>query len=112
MANVFDYSLRRFHQNITLDEISSVANMNKYAFCRYFKMCTNKSYFSFLLELRIEEAAIALYKYPDKTIAEIAEACGFQNLAHFNRQFKLIKKARPSDYMGLKNERLKKDRKI
>ena len=36
--------------------ITEVANMTKNAFCKYFKKRTNKSYFSFLNELRIENA--------------------------------------------------------
>jgi AraC-like DNA-binding protein len=31
-------------------------------------------------------------------IVEVAYACGFNNLANFNRQFKKLKKMTPSDF--------------
>lgn len=98
MRNVFEYTMDHFKSEITLDTIAEVANMTKNAFCKYFKKRTNKTYFSFLNELRIEFASKLLISNKESTIAEIAELSGYNNLSNFNRQFQIIKQQSPSDY--------------
>jgi len=98
MNNVFQYAMNHFQESISLDEISGKANMSKNAFCRYFKKRTNKTFFQFLIEIRIEHACKLLYKNQDLSISVISELCGFQNIANFNRKFKELKKMTPSDY--------------
>ncbi|MGB0891569.1 MAG: AraC family transcriptional regulator, partial [Flavobacteriaceae bacterium] len=56
MRDVMDFTIHHFDKNIDLDEIANKANMTPNAFCRYFKQRTNKTYFSFLNELRVENA--------------------------------------------------------
>lgn len=104
MRNVFEYTMNHFNSEITLDGISEVANMTKNAFCKYFKKRTNKSYFTFLNELRIEQACKLLVSNKELSIVVIAEQSGFNNLSNFNRQFKAIKQQSPSEYR--KNNRL------
>lgn len=104
MRNVFEYTMNHFNSEITLNGISEVANMTKNAFCKYFKKRTNKTYFSFLNELRIEHASKLLASNKELSIAVIAEQSGFNNLSNFNRQFKVIKHQSPSEYR--KNNRL------
>jgi len=98
MRDVFEYTMNHFNEEISLSTISEVANMTKNAFCKYFKKRTNKTYISFLNELRIERACKFLLTHKDKPVAEIAEDCGFQNISNFNRQFKTIKKTSPSAF--------------
>jgi AraC-like DNA-binding protein len=75
--------------------------MTKNAFCKYFKKRTNKTYFQFLNELRIENACQVLIKNPDSTIVEIAYRNGFNNISNFNRKFKELKLTTPSSYRRL-----------
>nr|WP_306462206.1 AraC family transcriptional regulator [Flavobacterium cupreum] len=98
MQTVFEYVMTNFHQNITLDEIASIANMTKNAFCRYFKVRTNKSFFQFLIEVRIERAAKLLSSNAELSVLEIAELCGFNNISNFNRKFKELKHLSPLQY--------------
>ena len=98
MQTVFEYVMTNFHQNITLDEIASIANMTKNAFCRYFKVRTNKSFFQFLIEVRIERAAKLLSSNGELSVLEIAELCGFNNISNFNRKFKELKQLSPLQY--------------
>lgn len=98
MRNVFEYTMNHFRSEITLDGIAEVANMTKNAFCKYFKKRTNKSYFSFLNELRIEHACKLLVSNKETTIAVIAEQSGYNNLSNFNRQFQAIKQQSPSEF--------------
>ena len=98
MSKVYDYVMERYHEPITLDEIAEKANMSKNAFCRYFKKRTNKTFFQFLIEIRIENACKLIIKNPELAIAVIAEQCGFNNIANFNRKFKAFKHCTPTQY--------------
>ncbi|WNH09868.1 helix-turn-helix domain-containing protein [Thalassobellus suaedae] len=98
MNDVFNYAMENYFEPITLEEISEKANMSKNAFCRYFKKRTNKTFFQFLIEIRIENACKLIYNSPDISIASISEKCGFQNTANFNRKFKEIKGVTPTHY--------------
>lgn len=98
MNDVFRFTMENYFDPITLDEISGIANMSKNAFCRYFKKRTNKTFFQFLIEIRIENACKLIQNNPDFSISFISEQCGFQNTANFNRKFKEIKGVTPSFY--------------
>ncbi|OUR98367.1 AraC family transcriptional regulator [Flavobacteriales bacterium 33_180_T64] len=102
MRDVFEYTMNNFNKDITLTLISGVANMTKNAFCKYFKKRTNKTYITFLNELRIEHSCKLLLTNKDLSILEIAELTGFHNISNFNRQFKAIKKMSPSTFKTLK----------
>jgi AraC-like DNA-binding protein len=98
MSKVYDYAMERYQEPITLDEIAEKANMSKNAFCRYFKKRTNKTFFQFLIEIRIENACKLMVKNPELSVAAIAEQCGFNNIANFNRKFKAFKGCTPTRY--------------
>ena len=97
MRNVFDYTIDHFKSEITLDTIAEEANMTKNAFCKYFKKRTNKTYVTFLNELRIDYACKLLSSNKELSIAEIAELSGFNNLSNFNRRFQAIKRQSPRE---------------
>jgi AraC-like DNA-binding protein len=101
MQNVFEYVMNNYQKNISLEEIASIANMTKNAFCRYFRVRTNKSFFQFLIEIRIEHAGKLLSKKNELSVLEIAELCGFNNISNFNRKFKEIKNSSPLQYRKL-----------
>ncbi|UOB17855.1 AraC family transcriptional regulator [Abyssalbus ytuae] len=98
MNDVFQYAMDNFQENISLDDIANIAFMSKNAFCRYFKKRTNKTFLQFLIEIRIEHACKLLYKDHDLSVSVISELCGFQNIANFNRKFKVLKGITPSQY--------------
>ena len=98
MNAVFQFAMNHFHESFTLDDVADVAYMSKNAFCRYFKKRTNKTFFQFLIEIRIEHACKLLHKDQDLSIATICEFCGFQNIANFNRKFKELKEITPTQY--------------
>ncbi|MFK7811066.1 MAG: AraC family transcriptional regulator [Maribacter sp.] len=95
---VFDFVLRHFQEEIKLDAISNLVHMTPNAFCKFFKQRTNKTFFQFLIELRIEHACQLLQRNRDVSIAEISEVSGFKSISNFNRQFKAQKGSIPSSY--------------
>ena len=90
--------MNNFHNAISLNEIANVANMTPQSFCKYFKQRTNKTYFSFLNELRIEHACKLMLANNDFSISEISIKSGFNNISNFNRKFKLQKKTSPLQF--------------
>lgn len=52
MQDIFEYTMKYYNSDISLQTIEKIASMTKNAFCKYFKKRTNKTYFRFLNELR------------------------------------------------------------
>jgi AraC-like DNA-binding protein len=89
LTKIYLYTLSNFHRTITLKEIAATIYMCPNAFCRYFKSRTHKSYFDFLLEVRINHAR-KLLKETAYSIVVVGYESGFPNLSNFNRYFKAI----------------------
>lgn len=98
MRDVMDFTMQNYQQQISLDDVAQVSAMTKNAFCKYFKKRTNKSYFTFLNELRVENACKLLFSEERFSVAEVAEKSGFNNISNFNRQFKISKHCSPSSF--------------
>jgi len=94
---IFDFVINNFHQDISLKTVANLAFMTPNAFCRFFKNRTNKTFFQFLIELRLEHAC-QLLNDTTLSITEIAEKSGFNSISNFNRQFKAHKGISPSQY--------------
>ncbi len=86
---IMDFILDNFDEEIHLDEAASLVHMNKSSFCRYFKYKTHKTLSEVLNEIRIANACKLLVN-SDYTITEICYKSGYNNISHFNRQFKGI----------------------
>ena len=89
LTKIYLHTLNSFHRAITLKEIADTVYMAPNAFCRYFKSRTSKSYFDFLLEVRVNHAC-KLLKETDYSMVIISYESGFTNLSNFNRYFKAI----------------------
>ncbi|MGH1386559.1 AraC family transcriptional regulator [Kordia sp.] len=98
MSSVFEFVMNNFDQKIVLEDIATITNMTPNAFCKYFKQRTNKTFFKFLTEVRIENACKFLTNPSQLPIADIAYSCGFFNVSNFNRKFKEIKGITPSRF--------------
>jgi AraC-like DNA-binding protein len=94
---VFAYVFERFSEEITLKEISRVANMSPTAFCRYFKSHTNKTFSLFVIETRIQHSCKLILK-EDMNLSGIAFDSGFNNASYFTKQFKKIMGMTPLEY--------------
>lgn len=95
-----DYINQYYQNDITLDMIADHVGMNPSALCRYFKRKTGKKLFDFVTELRVAFAAKLLIN-SNISISKIAYDCGYNNLSHFNRQFKTVTSTTPTEYRKL-----------
>jgi AraC-like DNA-binding protein len=97
LTRIYLYTLNNFSRVIKLQEVADIVHMVPNAFCRYFKLRTNKSYFDFLLDVRVRHAC-KLLKEKDYSIVVVCYESGFSNLSNFNRHFKLITGKTPLEY--------------
>lgn len=97
MNKVFDYVLKNFKNDINLSEIANKTRFSEAAFCRYFKLRTQKTFVEFVNEIRIEYACKLLAEN-DLNILEICYESGFKNLSNFNRQFRKYTNNNPKAY--------------
>jgi AraC-like DNA-binding protein len=94
LNRIYNYTFHHFSGEITVEEVASAAHISRNYFCRYFKKWSGKTYWRFLLEVRIGYACRLLVE--DKlTVSEICYRCGFNNLSNFNRQFKSLMQTTP-----------------
>lgn len=94
---VYKYTLSNYKKDITLEEVATISNLSITSFCRYFKLITKKTYYDFLLEIRISQACRLLIE--DKLLTEaICFECGFNNVSNFYRHFKKITNLTPLSY--------------
>ncbi|RZL29198.1 MAG: AraC family transcriptional regulator, partial [Pedobacter sp.] len=91
------YTLSNYKKDITLDEVASLSNLSVTSFCRYFKLMTKKTYYDFLIEIRVSHACRFLIenKLPTEMICF---DCGFNNVSNFYRHFKKVTGMTPLDY--------------
>jgi AraC-like DNA-binding protein len=94
---VLDYLMEHYDQELTLDKIAGLINMNRNAFCRFFKKGTRKSLFTVISEVRIAKACQHLTE-TDMNVLQICYACGFNNISNFNKAFKKVTRMSPLAY--------------
>lgn len=86
-----------FHQNLPLDYAARHVNMSPRNFVRRFKQATGDSPLHYLQKLRIG-AAKRLLEQDHRTMQEISEAVGYQDVAFFREMFQRHTGTSPSAY--------------
>lgn len=94
---VFKYIFTHFERDIQLEEVANIANMNKQAFCRYFKTRTKKTFIEFVNSVRVNHAC-KIMQTTNTAISALAYKCGFNSLSNFNRFFKEVTGVTPREY--------------
>jgi AraC-like DNA-binding protein len=96
-AKVISYLHDNFGQHLSTQELAQMAGLSVSHFERRFKIAFGASPRQYLVRVRIEHAAKLLLE-TDKTVSEIAHACGFYDHAHFSRSFRRLMKLSPTAY--------------
>lgn len=94
---VQEYIIRNFNQTVKLEDAAKAVSMSPTAFCRYFKKHTGKTFVEFLTEFKIGQACKFLSE-EKMTVSRASIESGFNNLSHFNEQFKKIVHLTPTEY--------------
>jgi transcriptional regulator GlxA family with amidase domain len=69
-------------------EAARRAGLSPAAFSRYFRRKMGHTFEAFVNEVRVGRICRGLLDEPGRSVAEIAFAAGYNNLANFNRQFR------------------------
>lgn len=105
IKTLYDFVQENYPNKISLSEVSELVNMSPVSFNRFIKKRTGKTLVEYVNDTRIGYAARYLIE-KEYSIAEIANKCGFNNIANFNRVFKNAKNCTPSrfreEFRGIK----------
>ena len=103
LRQVLDFIEAHIADNLTVEQMASVACLSQFHFAREFKAATGQSPYQLLTERRIVHAK-ALLTETDRSVVDIALACGFASTGSFCRVFCRVIGATPGRYRaGLTN---------
>ena len=97
LQEVFDYIEGHYNENISIEDVSEIANFSKHYFNKFFKKATDKTFARYINDIRLEKAR-AFLKSSNQNITEIAYDVGFNSIKTFNRLFKEKVGCTPSEY--------------
>jgi AraC-like DNA-binding protein len=95
---VFDYIFNNFKEDISLQDVASVIPMSTSAFCRFFKLKTNRTLVEFIKEIRVGHAAKLLME-GNHNVTETCYISGYNNISNFNKHFREVKGLSPRDFV-------------
>ncbi len=97
LKRVLDFVDENFASPIGLADMAAVAELSPYHFGRVFKHATGKSPYQHLIYCRIVRSQILLAS-TERSMTDIAAACGFLTQAHFSTAFSRQTGMSPSRY--------------
>jgi AraC-like DNA-binding protein len=97
IQEIHEFLMKNYREEIHLEQLMGLTNMAPGSLCRYFKGQTGMTIFEYLLRIRVDFACKMLMD-PDLTITTVCLDSGFNNLSHFNRQFKKFTGTTPTLY--------------
>ncbi len=83
-----EYIHTHYADKITIDLLSNMTNTSRTSYLRYFRAICRCTPTEYITKYRIQKAKETILK-TDLPIAQIAEACGFYDQAHFSKKFQL-----------------------
>ena len=95
-----EYIHGHFSENITIEQLADISHVSKSYFMSCFKKAAGIGAIEYINQIRIK-AVCELLKTENRNISELAFACGFTNLANFNRQFRRQIGVSPKEYQKL-----------
>ena len=101
LRRVREFIDQNLEEDLSLSEISAVAELSQFHFARAFRKTTGLTPQQFLMQQRIERAKELLAKN-DLPIVEISLRTGFKNQSHFTTLFRKFTKLTPKTWRDLK----------
>ena len=100
VMKVKEYINQHYAEDVTLPELADLVGMSPSSFSRFFRLRTGKTLSSYLIDIRLGNAARALVD-TTSNVSEICYSCGFNNLSNFNRVFKSRKGVTPHEFRSM-----------
>lgn len=95
VKKAIDYISENYTSNVSVKEIANLVGLNTVYFGALFKNETGILVNQYLTKTRINHAEDMLQN-GECNVSEAAERCGYNDLSHFRKQFKMIKGYSPS----------------
>lgn len=97
VARALAYMRDNLHRDVTRDEVAQFAGISTGHFSHLLRARTGRSFTELLRSYRVE-AACGFLRATDRSLADIAGACGFCDQSYFTNVFREQKKITPRQY--------------
>ncbi|HEY5511791.1 MAG TPA: AraC family transcriptional regulator [Prolixibacteraceae bacterium] len=97
IAMLHDYLMNHYREEIDLKKLADLVSMAEGSLCRFFRMNMGTSIFEYLNGIKVDFACKLLMD-PDMAIMDVCYDSGFNNLSHFNKQFRKNTGVTPTEY--------------
>ncbi len=91
------YIDNHFKENLSLDQLSAIARINKYYLVHAFRKEFNTSPINYLIARRIQESRFLLAE-TNQPLSQIAQTLGFSSLSYFSQSFRRLEGITPKAY--------------
>ena len=100
VTKIIDYFHSHYEEEIFISEVADMFNIDRRRIAYLFEKITGMTPVQYLMHYRVSKAK-ELLAITDLTIAEVAEAVGYQDNFYFSRVFKKVMQQSPSQYRKL-----------
>jgi AraC-like DNA-binding protein len=97
IETIHEYLMSNYREEVNLKRLAELVNMAEGSLCRFFKENMGITLFEYLNKIKTDFACKLLMD-PDLSILEVCLDSGFNNLSHFNKQFRKSLGVTPSSY--------------
>ena len=104
---VIDYIKDNIDQDLSLEQLSGIANFSKFYFHRVFKSVSGETLSNYVNRIRIEKSAFLLINQKDKPVTSIAYEMGFSSPSVYARAFKTHYNLTPSQWRACADNKSK-----
>jgi len=101
VKNIHEFLMLNYREEINLEKIAGIVHMAPASACRFFKASTGLTIFEYLNKIKIDYACKLLLN-TELNVVDISYDCGFNNLSHFNKQFRKFLGKTPSEFRKLR----------
>jgi AraC-like DNA-binding protein len=101
VKNIHEFLMLNYKEEINLEQIAGIVHMAPASACRFFKASTGLTIFEYLNKIKIDYACKLLLN-TELNVVDISYDCGFNNLSHFNKQFRKFLGKTPSEFRKLR----------
>ena len=99
--HIHEFLMKNYQNDIDLHEVADIVHMAPASACRFFKSSTGLTIFEYLNKIKIDYSCQLLLN-TDLNIVDISYDCGFNNLSHFNKQFRKFINKTPTQFRELR----------
>jgi len=108
---IINYIDKNYQYDITLEELSKIAEFSPQYICRLFKECLNTRPFEYITKIRITKAKLLMLD-TDLSLSEIHNLVGYKDISYFSAIFKRHEKMSPNDFRNMYRKYYKYDENI